>query len=119
MTGYYGLLNSDKFEFKDWFVPETQPNNVEDTKIYKAQDHYVQNHPGEVDNFVAHSKAGSVVEEWMANRPEWQGPARLYGTLHIDPLGSEKFKDSSTNRDRKETITIRSLISSRGVRTGS
>ncbi len=38
LKDYYGLLNSGKFEFKDWFAPERQPNNIEDKQIYKALD---------------------------------------------------------------------------------
>ena len=101
MKDYFGLLNSGKFGFKDWVVPESQPNNIEDTKMYKALDQYMQNNPGQVDNIVAHSKAGSVVEKWMANHPEWQGHARLYGTPHIRPIGSGKFKDF-LNQSRQE-----------------
>ena len=78
-----------------------QPNNIEDTKMYKALDQYMKDNPGQVDNFVAHSKAASVVEKWMANHPEWQGHARLYGTPHIDPIGSERFKDF-LNQSRKD-----------------
>jgi hypothetical protein len=37
----------------------------------------------------------------MANHPEWQGHARLYGTPHIDPIGSERFKDF-LNQSRQE-----------------
>ena len=32
LKDYYGLLDSGKFEFKDWFAPESQPNSIEDTK---------------------------------------------------------------------------------------
>ena len=101
LKDYYGLLNSGKFEFKDWFAPESQPNNIEDTNMYKALDQYMKDNPGQVDNFVAHSKAASVVEKWMANHPEWQGHARLYGTPHIDPIGSAKFEDF-LNQSRQE-----------------
>ena len=101
LKDYYGLLDSGKFEFKDWFAPESQPINVEDTKMYKALDQYMKDNPGQVDNCVAHSKAGSVVEKWMANHPEWQGYARLCGTPHVDPIGSERLKDF-LNQSRKE-----------------
>ena len=113
LKDYYGLLNSGKFEFKDWFAPESQPNNIEDTKNYKALDQYMKDNPGQVDNFIAHSKAGSVVEKWTASRPEWQGHARLYGTPHIDPIGSEKFKDFlNQSKQERETTTTRTLTSS-------
>ena len=46
MNDYYGLLNSGKFGFKDWFAPESQPNNIEDAKMYKALDQYTQNNTG-------------------------------------------------------------------------
>ena len=104
LKDYYGLLNSGKFEFKDWFAPDSQPNNIEDTKIHKALDQYMKDKPGQVDNVVAHSKAGSAVEKWMANNPDWKGHARLYGTPHVDPIGSERFKDflKQSRKERNE-----------------
>ena len=71
------------------------------TSTRKAPDQRLKDNPGQVDNFVAHSKAGSVVEKWMANHPERQGHARLHGTPHIDPIGSERFKDF-LNQSRKD-----------------
>ena len=35
MKDYYGLLNSGKFEFKDWFAPKSQPNNIDTQKCTK------------------------------------------------------------------------------------
>ena len=63
--------------------------------------------PGAVKNFDTHSKAGSVVEAWMKNHPEFTGHARFGGKPHIDVLGSEKFKDflNQTRQDRHDFYT--------------
>ena len=45
----YGLLNSGKFEFKDWFAAESQPNSIEDAKVCKALDLHMEDTPGKVD----------------------------------------------------------------------
>ena len=101
LKDYYGLLSSGKFGFNDWFAPDSQPFNIEDTKTHKALDQYMKDNPGEVKNYVAHSKGASVVEKWMENHPEWTGHARLYGAPHVDPIGSEAAKDK-LNQWRKE-----------------
>ena len=36
LKDYYGLLSSGKFGFNDWFAPDSQPFNIEDTKTHKA-----------------------------------------------------------------------------------
>ena len=71
--------------------------------MYKALDQYMKDNPGQVDNFVAHSKAASVVEKWMANNPDWKGHARLYGTPHVDPVGSEiqRFPPPVKKREKR------------------
>jgi hypothetical protein len=48
-----------------------------------------------------------VVEKWMENHPEFTGHARLYGTPHIDVLGSERFKDflNKARQDRHESYS--------------
>jgi hypothetical protein len=80
---------------------------MEDTDKYKALDKYMTDNPGAVKNFSAHSKGASVVEKWMENHPEFTGHARLYGTPHIDVLGSERFKDflNQARQDRHESYS--------------
>ena len=48
-----------------------------------------------------------MVEKWMENHPEFTGHARLYGTPHIDVLGSERFKDflNRARQDRHDLYT--------------
>ena len=69
--------------------------------MYQALDQYMKDNLGQVGNFAAHTKAEAVVERWMQNKLERQGHARLYGTPHVDPLGSESFKDF-LNQSRQE-----------------
>jgi len=104
---YLGLLESGKLKFSDFLGPRSQPFDIEDTKSYKALDQYMKDNPGEVKNMVGHSKGGSVVEKWMENHPEWTGHARIYGTPHVDPVGSEAFKDylNQLRQDRHDYYT--------------
>ena len=102
----YGMLEGGNWEWKDWYSTDN-PFNMEDTNTYKALDQYMNDNPGEVKNFVAHSKGSSVVETWMENHLEFTGHARLYATPHIDVIGSEKCKDflNQTRQDRHEYYT--------------
>jgi hypothetical protein len=102
----FGKLESGKVGLSDW-INTGQSFPMEDTDKYKALDKYMTDNPGAVKNFSAHSKGASVVEKWMENHPEFTGHARLYGTPHIDVLGSERFKDflNQARQDRHESYS--------------
>ena len=85
-----GKLEGGKVGLSDW-IDTDQFFPMTDTVQYKAIDQYMLDNPGAVKNFDTHSKAGSVVQAWMKNHPEFTGHARFWGKPHIDILGSEKF----------------------------
>ena len=99
----FGKLESGRVGFSDW-LNTGQSFPMEDTGKYKALDKYMTDNPGAVKNFVAYSKGASVADKWMENHQEFTGRARLYGTPHIDVLGSEKFKDflNKARQDRHD-----------------
>lgn len=106
LSNMYGKLESGKFGWKDWYSTG-QPFDIEGTEVYQRFDQYMKDHPGEIKNLVAHSKGASVAETWMEKHPEFTGHARLYGTPHIDVIGSENFKDylNQVRQERHEYYT--------------
>ncbi len=108
----YGKLDSGKFDAKDWYN-SGDPFKTADAQLCKTLDHCMKDNPGQVINFVAHSKGSSVVERWSKNHPEFTGQARLYKNPDIDVTGSEKFKDY-LNQARQKISTRRPF----GVQAG-
>jgi hypothetical protein len=73
---------------------------------YKQLDDYMKKNSDKVKNFVAHSKAASVVDVWMKNHPEFKGHARLYSTPYEDIFAKERFKSwlDKSRVERRKTF---------------
>ncbi len=85
----YGKLDSGRLDAKDWFITGDL-FKIEDAQLCTTLDQCIQDNPGQVSNFVAHSKGSCLVDKWAE---KFTRRARLYATPHIDVIGSEKLKD--------------------------
>jgi hypothetical protein len=69
------------------------PYNIESNERYKTLEAFMREHPGQVKNFVGHSKGAAVIDVFRKNHPDAPGKARIYSTPYADPMGKEYLKD--------------------------